>query len=336
MTIGLEMHEEVAVFTWPPNYHEVADEFDDLLNRRDTGRLSRARYRKALGELVASHPWFIDGHAHLGYAAYEQGEFETALKACERGYSLGMQAIPAGFEQFIEWGYLENRPFLRAAHGVVLCRLKLRQRAEAISVMERMLAWNPADNQGVRYIIGSEYLRAERVEEAASFFETEAEQYPPYRYELALLLLGRGDHAAAATSLRYGFVENGYIAEILCGNPDPQAIGIWHGWGFSLPQTAKDYAEDYKELWHDIPEAVRFLRWLHTHPRVMAERASILKWREALLWEHDAEERRRLLEAGEAVRAGIDDRLSREIVAARRDRDGRLVRPWLHSEPDGR
>ena len=335
MTIGLEMHEDVAVFAYPPGYEGVVDEFDDLLDSRDTGRFSQARYRKALAELVARNPWFIDGHAHLGYAAYERGEFESALKACERGYSLGMRAIPAGFEKFIEWGYLENRPFLRAAHGVVLCRLKLGQRSEAIAVMERMLAWNPADNQGVRYIIGSEYLRAGREDEARSFFETEAERYPPYRYELALLLLRRGEHSPAATSLRRGFVENGYIAEILCGNPDPQAIGIWHGWGFSLPQTAKDYVADYGELWHDTPDAARFVRWLHTHPRVMAERSSILEWREALLWEHDTIERARLLEAGEAARAGIDDRLSREIVAARRDREGRSVRPWLHPEPTG-
>lgn len=329
------MHEDVAVFAYPAGYEGVVDEFDDLLERRDTGRLSRTRYSKALAELVARNPWFIDGHAHLGNAAYERGEFESALEACERGYALGMQAIPAGFEQFIEWGYLENRPFLRAAHGVVLCRLQLGQRAEAIAVMEKMLAWNPSDNQGVRYIIGSEYLRAGREDEAKSFFETEAEQYPPCRYELALLLFRRGDYTAAATSLRHGFVENGYIAEILCGNPYPPPIGIWHGWGFSLPQTAKDYVADYGELWHDTPDAARFVRWLHTHPRVMAERASILEWREALLWEHDAGERARLLEADEAAQAGIDDRLSRDIVAARRDREGSMVWPWLHADPAG-
>ena len=59
--------------------------------------------------------------------------------------------------------------------------------------------------------------------------------YPPYRYEMALLLFRREDHVAAATALRRGFVENGYIAEILCGNPEPPPMGIWHGDGFSMP-----------------------------------------------------------------------------------------------------
>ena len=48
---------------------------------------------------------------------------------------------------------------------------------------------------------------------------------------------------AAATSLRRGIVENGYIAEVLCGNPDPRLIGIWHGWAFVEPQHAKEYAD---------------------------------------------------------------------------------------------
>ena len=62
MAIGLEMHEDFGVFTHPSGYDGVVDEFDDLLGRRDTGRLSRARYRKALAVLVERNPWFIDGH----------------------------------------------------------------------------------------------------------------------------------------------------------------------------------------------------------------------------------------------------------------------------------
>ena len=45
-----------------------------------------------------------------------------------------------------------------------------------------------------------------------------------------------------------------------------------------------EYMLDYGMLWHVTPGAVAFLRWLHTHPKVMAERADILQWQEALLW----------------------------------------------------
>ena len=148
MTVALETREDVAVFRYPAGYDGIVDEFDDLLERRDTGRLGRDRYIAALEDLVARHPWFIDGHAHLGNAFFDRGRYERALEAYERGYSLGTAALPTGFEEFIEWKYLENRPFLLAAHGLALCRPQLGRTAEAISVLEKMLAWNPDDHQG--------------------------------------------------------------------------------------------------------------------------------------------------------------------------------------------
>ena len=337
MTIAIDMNDDAAVFRYPPAYAETVDEFDTLLDGRANGGLTGNRYIRALEELVARHPWFIDGHAHIGNALYDRGEFGRALEAYERGYSRGTAPLPDGFEKLIEWRHLENRPFLRAAHGVALSQLRLGRRGEGIATMEKMLAWNPADHQGVRLVIGSEYLRAGRDDRARSFFQAEA-GYPSYRYEMALLLLRQEQHIEAATSLRRGFVENAYIAEILCGNPHPLPIGMWHGTSWADPGLAIEYVSDYGKLWHATPDAVAFLRWLHTHPRVMAERAGVLRWQEALLWEHDAGRRATLIDGAEAAWQEIDDRLSREIVTERTDRRGRGVLPWLHSGglPPGR
>lgn len=330
MTIVIEMNGDDAVFRYPSGYADVVDEFDDLLDRRDTGRLDENRYRGALEDLVGRHPWFIDAHAHIGNSLYDRREFERALDAYERGYTLGAAALPAGFEGRIAWGHLENRPFLRAAYGVALSRVRLGRRGEGISTMEKMLGWNPDDHQGIRLVIGSEYLRAGDDERAMSFFEMETD-YPPYRYEMALLFLRLGLHVEAATSLRRGFVENGYIAEVLCGNPHPLPAGIRHGSAWAEPRLAMEYVLDYGMLWHTTPDAVAFLRWLHTHPKVMAERAGILQWQEALLWERDAARCVSIWDKAEAAQEQIDDRLSEEIVVERTDRHGRTVLPWLHA-----
>ena len=337
MTIAIDMKGDVAVFRYPPGYAGVVDEFESLLDRRETGGLTEDRYVRALEALVARQPWFIDGHAHIGNSLYDRGEFERALEAYERGYSLGAAALPAGFEEFIEWRYDENRPFLRAAHGLALCQLRLGRSGDGISTMEKMLAWNPDDDQAVRLVIGSEYLRAGRHERARSFFETEA-GYPPYRYEMALLLLRQGQHTEAANWLRHGFVENGYIAEILCGNPHPLPVGAWQGTGWTDPDLAARYVLDYGKLWQATPDAVAFLRWLHTHPKVMVERAGVLHWQEVLLWEKDADRREWIADQAAAAEAQIDDRLSEEIVVERTDRHGRAVLPWLYPEgpPPGR
>ena len=320
MTITLEINGDAAVFRYPTVYDNVVDEFDDLLDRWETGWLDESRYLRALEELVVRHSWFIDGHAHIGNSLFDQGKFERALEAYERGYSLGTTMLPAGFDRFIEWSDFGNRPFLRAARGVALSQLQLGRRDEAISTMEKMLGWNPNDHQGIRYMIGSEYLRAGEEEKAMSFFESETE-YPPYCYEMALLLR-KGLHVEAATSLRRGFVENGYIAEVLCGNPHPLPAGIWHGISWAEPATAMDYVLDYGRLWHATPDAVAFLRWLHTHPKVMAERADILQWKEAQLWEDDATRHVLFRKEADAASRRIDDRLSGEIVVERTDRYG--------------
>ncbi len=331
MTITLEVWEDGAVFRYPERHDDAVQELDDLLDRDDAGQLSPSQYLTKLRDLVARHPEFIDGHAHLGSALYNQDKPKRALDAYMRGFALGAEAIPSDFHGMIEWSYLENRPFLRAAHGAVFCHLRLRQNRKALSLMEKMLAWNPNDNQGIRYIIGSEYLRAGDEDKAGAVFEAEGANYPPYRYELALLLLRQGKHTAAATSLRHGFIDNGYVAEILCGTPDPLPLAIWHGSNLAEPELAQGYVSQYGDLWHRTADAVAFLRWLHTHPKVMAERAAILEWKEALLWEHDFERRRLICEREEAASNRIDDCLSEEIVIENTDYYGRSVSPWLHS-----
>ena len=280
MTITIELNDFAAEFRYPAQYDDVVEEFDDLLHRRQTGRLRESQYLGALKNLVERHPWFIDGHAHIGNALHEHGEFKRALLAYERGYGLGTAALPTGFTDHIPWGHLENRPFLRAAHGIALSQSKLGRHAESIEILEKMLMWNPEDDQGVRFLMGSEYLRVGEDEKAMSYFDA-GMGYPPYCYERALLLLCQERYVEAATSLRLGFVNNGYIAEALCGNSQPLPISIWHGTSWSEPELAIDYALDQGRLWHQTRNAIAFLRWLHMHPRVMAERADILQWREA-------------------------------------------------------
>ena len=238
--------------------------------------------------------------------------------------------MPGDFDGYIEWSSLENRPFLRSMHGAVLCYLQLRQRRNAVRLMKKMLKWNPNDNQGVRFLIGSEYLRLDEVDQARSIFENEADHYPPYHYELALLHLGNREWIAAATSLRRGFAANGYIAELLIGYLDPQPLAIWHGGNLWEPETAVDYVRRYGSLWRRSSFSISFLRWLHNHSKVLSERAAIQECLEELLWEHDFDKRGVILRRHDEVLDGIDDRLSAEIVVKRQDRAGRAVYPWQY------
>lgn len=331
MIVSLEIMEDGAVFRYPQDYEVCVKEFDSLLDDDESGRLGATKYLDRLRNLSARYPWFIDIHAHIGFALLEEGKTKGALEACRQGVAIGEAAMPSDYDGVIEWSWYENRPFLRAAHGAVLCYLRLRQWRKALPLMERMLAWNPQDNQGIRYLIGSTYLRAGKLDKARAAMKGQDDHYPPFRYEMALLLLTEGNYIAAATSLRHGFVENSYIAEMLCGMPNPLPLAIWHGSNIAEPALAKEFVLQQGDLWHKTPGAVAFLRWLHTHPKVLAERAAIFKCKEMLLWERDFERRREICIREETLVEEINDRLSTDIVVERTDRYGNVLWPWLHT-----
>lgn len=318
-----------GVFNHGDGYDKASDELDAAIDARESGGLTEADYISTLKTLILHYPDFIDGYAHLGFALTDQGNAELGLHACSRGFAIGERAIHAGFSGQIEWGPLENRPFLRAAHGMCLCHLQLGQRQHALDIMKKLLRWNPIDNQGVRFIIGSEYLRAGNWVTAERFFRDEAANYPPYHYEAGLLSLMRGQTIAAATNIRRGFATNPYVAELLCGNSTPMLLAIWHDSNLASAETARAYLGNSADLWRQVPNAIPFLHWLYNHPKVLLERSAVLGCKEALLWEQDALQRQKLFEAYETTNASIDDRLSNEIIFERRDRNGNIVVPWL-------
>ena len=333
VSVSFEMLDaEQGVFRYPSDpFDRVVEAFDAALERRDCGELSDRQYVAELERLVEVAPDFIDGHAHLAFALYDEGKPKKALENCLRGLAVGNRLIPEGFAGRIEWGHLDNRPFLRALHGVALGYVRLRKHRDAAAMMERLLAYNPNDNQGVRYLLGSEYLRLGETDKARALLEAEAAHYPPYHYELALLHQEAGNWVAAATALRRGFCANPYIAETLCGNPDPTPLAIWHGTNFAEPEAAKDYLSAYGDRWRRRPDFVAFLHWLYNHSRVLSERAAFLGCMEELRWDHDFQRRGEILARMEKVLEGIDDRISEEVVVKRSDRHGRSMFPWMHA-----
>lgn len=214
-------------------------------------------------------------------------------------------------------------------HGAVLGTLRLHRHKDAAALIDRMLAFNPNDNQGVRFLLGSELIRCGEAERAKAVIEAECGNYPPYHYELALLHLQAGEWVQAATALRRGFFANAYIAEVLCGTAEPMPLAIWHGSNLAEPETARDYVSSYGALWSRRPDFVAFVRWLFQHSKVLAERAAVLACREELCWEREFNARSDLVDQLECLQATIDDTLSKALVVQQPDRKGQPIWPWM-------
>lgn len=241
----------------------------------------------------------------------------------------GDRSTPLGLAGRIEWIHLDNRPYLRAMHIALLSYRRLRRHKHAVTLIELLLGRNPNDNQGVRYLLGSEALRAGDDEHARSIFGAETDGYPPYFYELALSYMLKNEWTAAATALRRGFAANPYIAELLCGNLNPARLAIWHGSNMAEPGTAHAYIQMYGMFWHTQPNSFAFTRWLFNHPKVMMERATTMECQEALLWEVDGGKREEASQQQTRLIRKIDDTMSAAIVTKRMDRRGKtLIWPW--------
>ncbi|WP_142664808.1 hypothetical protein [Paracoccus laeviglucosivorans] len=326
--IQLEIFPDGAEFDHGEFGVEASRELDALLDARNEAQISPAKYLSALRDIVSRHPLYIDGHAHLGAALSDQGRPKLALAACLAGYEIGRAVIPEEYAGPIEWVFLNNRPFLRAAQGSALCYAALGKFAEAVAIMAQMLRWNPDDHQGVRFAIGSYYLRCKQPGLAREIFTAHASAYPPYHYELALLEFSEGNVTAAASSLQRGFASNLYIAEILSGNPDPAPLPLWHGRNFAATMLAREYTRMAAPLWQRTPEALAFLRWLFNQPTVLRHRAEIISLREQLAWEDEVGQRKILLDQLGAVTDEINDGLSKAMVRRRVHPRHGAIWPW--------
>ncbi|MHB8874019.1 MAG: hypothetical protein ACYC8T_10070 [Myxococcaceae bacterium] len=106
--------------------------------------------RELLMSLTLKDLRCIDAHAHLGNLEFDLSP-EFALVHYEVGFRIGELSLPSGFDGALLWGCIYNRPFLRCLNGYALCLWRLGRLPEARQVFERILAFNPNDNQGVRF-----------------------------------------------------------------------------------------------------------------------------------------------------------------------------------------
>ena len=148
----------------------------------------------------------------------------------------------------LEWGWLENRPFLRCLASWMHVREEAGAREEALDYARELFALNPNDSQGVRCVAMTWLLHSGGNEEAAAL----AKGYPEdvfaettYGRALALVRLGRfdeADHALRAATADLPLVaaevlkakhrapRRPYPGSVTVGGAD-QAYDYWHSDG---------------------------------------------------------------------------------------------------------
>ena len=125
---------------------------DDIIRStelREAGFPDQAR--ALLTTMIAADPRCVDAHVHLGNLLFDTNP-KRALAHYQTGAAIGEQALPLGYGGVLPWGWIDNRPFLRALNGMSICLWRLRRFDEADAAVDAQLWLNPSDQVGVRFI----------------------------------------------------------------------------------------------------------------------------------------------------------------------------------------
>jgi tetratricopeptide (TPR) repeat protein len=250
-------------FDYPRLIGDVHDVFHAAIEAWEAGDDETAE--KEYRELIATFPEFIDVHHHLALLLDETGRRPEALRIWGQVVDLGLRVLEGGFtrgEDLLPWGILDNRPFLRAYHGLAIAWLEDGFVKPALSIFNDILDMNPNDNQGVRALaIHCNFLldQPEEVLVICDRYEGDSMEQVLYGRVLALFQLGRRAEAEDALSVAADALP--LIAKELAKTRhrkpkdfDYDYIAVWS------PGQAYYYWIEEGKLWRRTPGAIDFVR----------------------------------------------------------------------------
>ena len=170
---------------------------------------------------------------------------------------------PAGFEEYEGrlWGSLETRPYMRARHGLALTLLNLGEENIAVGHFRAMLALNPNDNQGIRYLLLAAQLRRGDAASMKSLIKSYPDEWSAnWLYTRLLLAYRDGDAAKPATLklAREAQSANRHVPAILNGTTPPVLSTNGHI-TMGGPDGATEYVREFGPAWKETPGAIEWL-----------------------------------------------------------------------------
>ena len=166
--------------------------------------------------------------------AEQAGTLEDELRLYAEGIAAGQRAL--GTEVLTEaagdfWSISDTRPYMRSRLGLAKTLVRAGRGDEAIEHYQELLRLNPNDNQGVRYGLLPELMKAGRDVEAAKLLKQYDEESANWAYSQALLAFRlSGPSTAAQRELQRAMRLNRYVPELLASErmipaPPHYAIG---------------------------------------------------------------------------------------------------------------
>jgi tetratricopeptide (TPR) repeat protein len=242
---------------------ELTLEFDKI--RESTS--DRKVFSKGFRNLLKTFPYHIDILHHYSICKAGEGKLLEALMLVEVAVSTGKKAFPINFElgkDTLDTGWVQNRPFLRALHHLMLLQWDMFCQDKAITTGEECLALDPSDRMGARLSLVEYYISEKRYLHAINLFEdsrfNDTFSAMEYLHPLALFALNRKDEASVKLNgclIHYPKVVK-YIVEKDLPIPENNSpFGITSGSEFEGYYYARQFGYEWT---YGVPGALEWLR----------------------------------------------------------------------------
>ncbi|SDP61221.1 tetratricopeptide repeat protein [Desulforhopalus singaporensis] len=258
-----KIHKNEWCFSEPYDSRSSFEEFEVVLELMDAGKLEQSE--KKLKHFIKKHPYHIDAWHHLSLIYAWQGFELEAYLAAREAVRIGVEALPTTFKwksSKIEWGHLENRPFLRACHHLGLILHERKETEKAIEIFEKILSVCPNDNIGIRLYLPLLWFESNDIDSIISHCKKHNDTYmPEIAYNLPLALMMKGDFEAAESLIKEAIDNLPLVAKELLKKrhtkPKSNAFG-----GITLGGTdqAYEYWKNYGLFWKGKKEYLEFIK----------------------------------------------------------------------------
>jgi tetratricopeptide (TPR) repeat protein len=307
------------------NWHDE-EALDELIDQLEAGRVTHKQALMQARKLEATTPDNLEIQNFIANRLWALGLQDEATEVYERAFRRAQAHVPKGYTGQITWSEVDNRSFLRLAHGTLLGLMHRRDGKAAMALAQQMLTWCPMDNIGVRFLLGDIALLMGDHHTALQEYLKGAPNSPLHWYQAALIAFREEDYVAACTYLRRGIAANPYIAEGLTGRTVLTEHLYWHASNLHGPEWAIDYLESAACDW--TAEEIDFVDWVFNNAPVLKERAEWMALNDGLTYMWDAVERAPYAQKSIGFIDRISDTLSKKMVRKVKNRWGDEIWPW--------
>jgi len=320
-----ETNKHIHYGTFSRNWAEE-EELDELQDSLDSGRISHKQALLRAQKLLLKFPGQLEIQNFIANRLWHLELRDDATEVWANAYRQATALFPPGFKGQINWLEIDNRSFLRVAHGYLLGLMHCGDGKAAKALAKKMLAWCPGDNLGVRMLMGDISVMTGDTKSAMKSYLKEAATSPAHWYQAGQIAFQEGDFVSACTYVRRGIAANPYIAEGLTGRTKIKEHLYWH----ASTRNGREWATDYLSApvcdW--TPQEIDFVDWVFNSGAVLHERANLMEQQEGLTYERDAVYRSEYgLRIDYFVNTVTDD-LSKAMVKKVQNRFGAEIWPW--------